>query len=88
MRALPKNVERGAELLDARVPGWRERVNPDTLDLAQDCNCVIGQTFGDYDDGLELLGLDSRDARRLGFYVSGRQTWHNLTAAWRRVLAR
>jgi hypothetical protein len=88
MSTLPKNVERGAQFLDERVPGWRERVVPEKLNLANDCDCIIGQTFGEYGDGLQLLGLDHRAARNFGFYVSGRQQWDALTAAWRKVLAR
>lgn len=88
MSRTPANVKRGVELLDARLPGWRERVNPDTLDLANGCRCIVGQVLGDYDEGVALLGLSQPAAERYGFWASGRQSFSALTDAWRRVLAR
>ena len=84
---LPANVRRGEAFLDEHVPGWRDQVDPYTLDLANCHWCVLGQVFGDYDDGLALLGLTTKDAQRLGFYRWGRQTFDRLTEAWRRVIS-
>jgi hypothetical protein len=83
---IPANVKRGEAFLDEHVPGWRDAVEPYGLDLANGCQCVLGQVFGDYDDGLRLLGLTQRDAQRLGFFTWGRQTFGKLTDAWRRVI--
>lgn len=50
-------VERGIALLDERVPGWRDRINLDDLDMGSITKCVLGQLFGQYVDGLnELFG--------------------------------
>ena len=84
---LPANVQRGELFLDEHVPGWRERVDIRTLDLANGFQCVLGQVFGEYDDGLQLLGLTQKDAERLGFFRWGRQTFDRLTEAWRRVIS-
>ena len=84
---LPANVRRGEAFLDEHVPGWRDQVDPYTLDLANSCGCVLGQVFGDYYDGLALLGLTPRDAQRLGFFTWGRQSFYRLTEAWRRVIS-
>jgi hypothetical protein len=85
---IPENVKRGVALLDERLPTWRQRVNPDTLDLANGCRCIVGQVLGDYDEGVALLGLSQRDAERYGFFTSGRQTFRSLTEAWQRVISR
>jgi hypothetical protein len=84
---LPANVQRGAAFLDEHVPGWRAHVDPYTLDLSYCRQCVLGQVFGDYNDGVALLGLTHEDAQRLGFYRWGRQTFDRLTEAWRRVIS-
>jgi hypothetical protein len=38
-------------LMDQHFPGWRERVNPDILDLGSLDLCVIGQLFQPYSTG-------------------------------------
>ena len=83
---IPTNVERGAAMLDERLPGWRDHVDPDTLELEGECDCVLGQLFGGYTEGEELLGLSTTESRRLGFLVYGRQTWDALNSGWLRVL--
>ncbi len=83
MARLPASVLRGAELLDERLPGWPHHVDADKLDLAHSCNCPLGQIFGDYDDGIEILGLEKPE--RFGFHLAGRQTFAYLTEAWQRA---
>src|SRR5262245_29088193 len=39
-------IARGAALLDARRPGWRENLDVDDLDMGSVTRCVIGQTLG------------------------------------------
>lgn len=54
-----KNVLRGIQLLDKKVPDWRQRIDKETLDLADGCNCVLGQLFGSYTKGtfeLDIFG--------------------------------
>jgi hypothetical protein len=48
-------VERGAALLDKTAPGWRERVDPETLDMTLCTRCVLGQLFGHYMVGFDRL---------------------------------
>jgi hypothetical protein len=55
-------VRRGAAYLDAVDPGWAERLDPDTLALADGRCCVLGQLHGDFRQGLgraRLLNLSS-----------------------------
>ena len=42
---LAANVARGAAWLDTEVPGWRDRIDTSTLDLADVSLCVLGQAF-------------------------------------------
>jgi hypothetical protein len=50
-------VKRGAFLLDATTPGWAEKINGDTLAMRWCDKCLLGQLYGDYDDGLKRIGL-------------------------------
>jgi hypothetical protein len=89
MTRTPTNVRRGAELLDERLPGWRKAIDPDALDMSDGCDCILGAIFGDYDKGLDVLGLDPlREAQRYGFYLGPGQTWSKIQNAWLRVIAR
>lgn len=45
--SIPERVTAGWDYLDRCVPGWQERVNPETLDLANGCSCICGQVFAD-----------------------------------------
>lgn len=53
-------VNRGAALLDAEFPGWFERIDTDSLDIATCSRCVLGQVYGDYLMGV-LKVLPSED---------------------------
>lgn len=41
-------VARGAALLDEKRPGWASRINIATLDIADECACVLGQLEGNF----------------------------------------
>ena len=58
---------RGASLLDDKMPGWAGRIDAAELDINQCANCVLGQLFDGYTDGLEELGLEHADAAAFGF---------------------
>jgi hypothetical protein len=79
-----KSVDAGAALLDERLPGWRDAVDPTRLVLTDPCNCVLGQVFGEYGRGLDLLAIDNP---ALFGFLRGRSSWERLTEAWRKVLA-
>jgi hypothetical protein len=74
-RPAPDPVARGAALLDAEDRLWYLRVNPETLDMASQSKCVIGQLHSPYgrrsayDVGLDRLGLSRRAVRRHGFDI-------------------
>lgn len=52
-------VKRGVKVLDRRGPeNWFLRVDPSTLDLADQRYCVVGQVYGGaYGYGLRELGI-------------------------------
>lgn len=53
---MKNNVLRGIELLDRQVPGWRDRIDWDKLDMTNCYKCILGQLFGEYSEGVEELG--------------------------------
>ena len=59
-------VERGAEHLDLDFPGWEDRIDTETLDLTGGRECILGQLFGGFRDGLDTLGLSLSVSRALG----------------------
>ena len=64
-----RDVTRGVKLLDQEVMEWRNHIDLDDLDL-DDCDiCVLGQLFGDYDSGLERLGLIDTGSEDVGYDV-------------------
>lgn len=50
-----KSVNRGIALLDAKVPGWFDKVDPEKINLHSNTNCILGQIFGHYQNGIEIL---------------------------------
>jgi hypothetical protein len=95
--AIAQRVAAGAAWLDEHRPGWADRINLDELDLANPCKCVLGQEYGRFvlgddlilDEGSEswMLGFDVAELVQDGRYAGERYT--ELTAAWRElVLAR
>lgn len=64
--AMIRRVAAGAAELDQRLPGWRQHVHADILDLANSDNCVLGQIavgldLGNYPDMLRLMVGSLRD---------------------------
>lgn len=43
-------VDKGAAALDRRRPRWFTKINCKTLNLANSCDCVLGQIYGEYSD--------------------------------------
>jgi len=53
-----ETVQRGANLLDREGPtGWYNMVDLGSLDMSSVRNCVLGQVYGTYTDGLAFVGL-------------------------------
>lgn len=48
-------VKEAALRLDRHTPGWEFQVNPQTLDLLSNQNCVLGQLYESYAKGMRFL---------------------------------
>lgn len=85
-------VRRGAELLDRVRPGWERELDLERL-AVRDCHqCVLGQLFGEYKDGLRMLGKwsselwDSRVPFGFALRLGERPYFPALTDAWRALV--
>jgi hypothetical protein len=88
-REFDHEIEKGAKLLAARVPGWEKKINPETLDLSDSCKCVLGQVYGNYEDGFKALDLPFLTDRAIrGFTVDRTEhsSYRPLTKGWLRFL--
>lgn len=47
-------VARGAALLDEKLPDWYNLINLDSLEMADECKCVLGQ-IGEHKVNLDRL---------------------------------
>jgi hypothetical protein len=65
-----ERVLRGIELLNEHIPGWEDRIDCQHLLLANADQCVLGQLFGDYEEGTSALELSTEDAVDHGFLLS------------------
>lgn len=80
-------VANGVDYLDTEYGNnWRSKINLDRLNVARCDVCVLGQIFGDYDTGLEELGIDSIDAKKYGFNTD--EDMQALTDAWKDALGK
>lgn len=66
LEAAQARARRGAALLDDRDPGWAARIDARTLALEDGRACVLGQLWGEYQQGLgrsRVLDLSSAPGR-------------------------
>lgn len=91
MENVAQAAARGAVLLDAKNPGWADRIDTEKLDQRDGHVCVLGQLYQGYGAGQNELRLDSREAEFYGFTVkydyedSSEQRvldWEHSTEAW------
>jgi hypothetical protein len=87
-------AQKGAKLLDEHISDWYKAINVRSLDLNSNCNCVLGQLFKTYTDGLMhlqkftavMILLENNYfsfAVQHGFYSNNPPTLtHRLNAAW------
>lgn len=54
-KELAERVKRGALYLDEFKPGWYLEIDISKLDLSNPWNCVLGQLYGSYATGTEVL---------------------------------
>lgn len=99
MSDVAERVAKGVELLDDKVPGWRDRVNA-TVSVASTSNCILGQLYGNYWTGTRRLGIGGFFGSGADYGFNGKIFTHdgmlvlvsyaedceNLTEEWHRVL--
>lgn len=83
-------VQRGVARLDRDMPDWRKHVASDILDMSHCGFCVLGQLFGNFYTGLDMLlpphaDVVDADIVNLGF-ATANASYHHLTQAWREEL--
>ena len=47
LERIPERVDAGIKWLDGHEPGWRDKINLETLLLSSPCNCIWGQLLFD-----------------------------------------
>lgn len=55
---LAERVQTGIGVLDEHRPGWLETIDLEHLDLSLSCQCVLGQLWGNFDNGILVLEAD------------------------------
>lgn len=84
-------IAAGMVILDEKLPGWRELINPVILNQNSDTDCVLGQIgkakeWGCIHDVASKLGFRiPLDTERLGFAT--RHNFWVLTREWQIALA-
>jgi hypothetical protein len=84
---IKERVRNGMAFLDERMPGWRERIDIDTLNIESCTSCALAQATGeDYRIAIESHRLSMEQRCRLGF--TDLDLGHaDLTKAWKQALA-
>lgn len=49
------SAQKGAQLLDQIRPDWAREINLDTLNMIEGSYCVLGQLFGEFEDGMRQV---------------------------------
>lgn len=92
MKDFSAEVKRGVQLLNREVTDWYDLINLDLLDILHGDQCVLGQLFGDYVDGLRELGLTAKESNAHGFCFGydlanySYAGWADLTEQWKSAI--
>lgn len=78
----------GVELLDEKVPAWRDHIRPQHLRITSASLCVLGQLYGDFGRGRDALGLRLTDTADYGFMTHNTHSDHcaALQEVWLSIL--
>lgn len=82
-----QRVDLGSHFLTAALGQWRGSIDPESLELSINEDCILGQLFGDYHEGRYQLGLSREQAAMLGFEDDDVDIMDLLDAEWKRLLA-
>lgn len=93
-----ERVKKGMKLLERRHGAdWIDHIDPSTLNLSDGSCCVLGQVYGEYENGLVALNLsqgdDDYEDVEYGFTeksnggYGGDDPWDTLNEAWHEAFA-
>ncbi|RJP43906.1 hypothetical protein C4587_02450 [Candidatus Parcubacteria bacterium] len=82
---VPRCVQAGVELLDCSEPGWRGKVNPNTLDMMTKQG-LLEQIYGSLEAGMKKLGISRSELERYGFFPRELRGGCKLTTVWKLVI--
>lgn len=92
---LPGRTKAGAKLLDHHFggPHWVDQIDLESLSLVSHEDCVLGQLFGEYSTGKDVLDIHfwvgtTPAAKLFGFLDTSTRSWRRLIRRRRRQLAR
>ena len=70
-------VVAGAYWLDAKLPGWENKISLQLLNMRSCTECVLGQIWGSYSNCVESLLMDVPDQpmARMARVVALTETW-------------
>jgi hypothetical protein len=75
---------RGVNRLDEHMPGWADEISLPRLDMGDPDSCILGQLFGYWSKGVNLLNLiqPTRMASYWGFDASDDISFAGLNYLW------
>lgn len=77
-------VDRGVKFLDFFCPGWKDKINVNSIDIASTDRCILGQLFGSYLNSPMPSDHDFYYGFAAKFNVSNlRKVEEELTAEWK-----
>lgn len=85
---LQERVDKGVELLDSLIPKWRLLIDVDDLDMGNISKCILGQIFGGYSRGLEILGEHDSDVDGDTHGFGGDGHYGELDKLWKKAINR
>jgi hypothetical protein len=82
---LAKRVDKGIEYLNGHNPGWLDKVDLESLNLGQNCNCILGQLYGHYSNAhWANFGEDVHEGYGMKFWAnSSPENYALLTSIWK-----
>ena len=64
---------------------WAHRIDPLRLDIASDCNCIVGQLSGSYNDNVQYFTRGDKP-QTFGFYETKNVSFSALTTAYQKLI--
>src|SRR5882762_2911653 len=86
-----EQIKSGVQVLNKKRPGWAQRIEIESLNIISPAYCIIGQVYGSYSDGLEVLRIHHMDAENYGFALNKspyeyHEEWETLTQEWKETI--